>query len=135
MAAQLGVEFVLKIHDGAATYNPVGGFRSNNFTINGARVDITNKDSGAYTEALEGAGFLGLSTSASGVFMDDAAFADVHGHLLARTHPLAQIFVPDWGTYEGKLAITSLEMAGEQDGEITYSISLENAGDMPFTAL
>ena len=46
-----------------------------------------------------------------------------------------QIVIPDFGTVEGAFQITSLEFAGEHNGEVTYDLSLESAGALTFTAL
>ena len=46
-----------------------------------------------------------------------------------------QIVIPDFGTVEGPFQITSLEFAGEHNGEVTYELSLESAGALTFTAM
>mgnify|MGYP004452872973 CR=1 FL=1 len=45
-----------------------------------------------------------------------------------------QAILPDWGTIEGPFQITSLEVSGAHDGEVTFSVSLESAGDWTWTA-
>jgi len=134
MAAQKGKDLLLKIHDGTA-YQVVGGFRSNSFSINGENIDVTNKGSAGYRELMEGGGIVSVSTSGSGVFLDDLAFKDVHDKVLAQTHADCEITVPDFMTYTGNFAISSLEMSGEHNGEVTYSISLESAGAVTAVAL
>ncbi len=131
MAAQKGKELLLKIHDGSS-YELIGGFKSNDFTINGETVDVTTKDNTGYKELLEGVGVRSITTSGNGVFMDDAAFGVAHSHMLAGTHPECEIIVPGFGTYTGKFAITSLQMSGSYEGEITYDITLESAGVVTF---
>ena len=137
MVAQLGKDLILGIGDGGSpeAFQMVGGFRSNSFTINGESVEITNKGSGGFREFLDGAGIRSLSASGSGVFEDDAVFADVNGKVMAGTIANWQITVPDFGTYTGKFHIGSLEMAGEHNGEVTYTISLESAGAIIYSAL
>jgi TP901-1 family phage major tail protein len=46
-----------------------------------------------------------------------------------------QIVIPDFGTVAGAFQITSLEFAGEHDGEVTYEVALESAGELTFTAV
>ncbi len=137
MVAQLGKDLILDIEDDllAGTYNAVGGFRSNSFTINGESVEITNKGSNGFREFLDGAGIRSLSASGSGVFEDDVTFAGVNDKVLAGTIANWRITVPGLGTYTGKFHIGSLEMAGEHNGEVTYSISLESAGAITFAAV
>lgn len=127
MAAQKGREFVLKIHDGT-TYQTIGGFRSNSFSINGENIEVTNKGSEGYRELMQGGGIVSISTSGSGVFLNDDYFKLVHDKILAQEHADCQIIVPDFMTYTGDFAMSSLEMSGEHNGEVTYSISLESAG-------
>jgi TP901-1 family phage major tail protein len=45
-----------------------------------------------------------------------------------------QIVIPDFGTVQGPFQITSLEFAGEHDGEVTYDMALESAGELTFAA-
>jgi TP901-1 family phage major tail protein len=46
-----------------------------------------------------------------------------------------QIVIPDFGTVQGAFQITTLEFAGEHNGEVTYELSLESAGALAFTAM
>lgn len=127
MAAQKGREFILQIHDGT-DYQTIGGFRSNSFSINGETIDVTNKGSAGQRELLADAGVVSISTSGSGVFVDDDYFKLVHDKMLAQDHANCKITVPGFMSYSGDFAISSLEMSGEHNGEVTYSISLESAG-------
>lgn len=137
MAAQKGKELLVKLgnEDGPPeTFTALGGFRTNSLQINGETVDITNKDSNGFRELLDGAGIRSLSFSGSGVFLDDTQFAAANTAVLGGAKKNYEIIVPDFGTYGCAAIITSLEMAGEHNGEITYSISMESAGDVTFTA-
>lgn len=134
MAAQKGRELLLKVSNGSGGYDPVGGFQSNSFDINGQAVDITNKDSGGFKEALSGAGTVSISTSASGVFMGDDEFQTVHDAALNNTHLDCQIVVPGFQTYQGNFIVNSLSMEGGTEEAVTYNISLESAGPITITA-
>jgi TP901-1 family phage major tail protein len=46
-----------------------------------------------------------------------------------------QIVIPGFGTVAGLFQISSLEFAGEHNGEVTYDLALESAGELTFTAL
>lgn len=136
MVAQAGKDLLLKVEDDAIpdTFVAVGGFRSNSFTINGEGVDITNKDSAGFKELLDGAGVRSITASGTGVFMDDAIFAQVNTDVLAGSIKTWQVIIPAFGTYEGSYLITSVEFAGEHNGEATYTINLESSGAIAFTA-
>lgn len=135
MSAQKGKELLLQVNDGTGTYETVGGFTSNSFDIGGQAVDITNKDSGVFKEALSGAGLVTISTSASGVFMDDASFERVHAAAIANTHLDCRITLPDFMTYTGPFIVSTLGISGEMEGAVTYSINLDSAGTITTAAI
>ncbi len=66
--------------------------------------------------------------------MDDAIFAQVNTDVLAGSIKTWQVIIPAFGTYEGDYLITSVEFAGEHNGEATYTINLESSGAIVFTA-
>ncbi|HET8543174.1 MAG TPA: phage tail tube protein [Pseudolabrys sp.] len=45
-----------------------------------------------------------------------------------------QIVIPSFGTVQGPFQITSLEFAGDHNGEVTYDMALESAGELAFAA-
>lgn len=132
MTAQKGRDLILQIHDGS-DYETIGGFRTNSFTINNETADVSTKDSGAFRQLMADTGLRQLSTSGNGVFLGDAQFEVAHGHAMAGTHPMCKIMAPGLGAYTGAFAIRSLDMAGNHNGEVTYNIALESAGDISFT--
>ena len=136
MAAQKGSDFLVKIGDGGSpeAFTAVGGFRSNSFRINNETIDVTSKDSSGKRELLSGGGLQSFSVSGSGVFVDDTAFNAAHTATQNKTNDNWQVIVPDYGTYEGPFQVTSLEYAGEHNGEVTYTLALESAGAVTFTA-
>lgn len=140
MAAQSGRDLLLKIHDGSgsfddANYAVVGGFKSNNINITAQSVDITNKDSNGFSEMLESAGNISISTGGDGVFVDDASFQRVHDHVLAQTHPDCKLVFPGFAEYTGKFHISSLNITGNDNDAITYAITLESSGVVTVTTL
>ena len=46
-----------------------------------------------------------------------------------------QVIVPDFGVIEGPFQIASLEIGGRHDGEVTFDLALESAGELTFTGL
>ncbi|WCL55781.1 phage major tail protein, TP901-1 family [Gimibacter soli] len=116
-----------------ATYEAAGGFRTNSFTFSGETIDVTSKDSGGY-RALMAGGTRALSTSGSGVFVSDDIVKMLNTKIAAGELVDCELVVPGLGSYSGMFAIKSLEMSGEHNGEVTYSISLDSAGVVAFTA-
>ena len=49
--------------------------------------------------------------------------------------PNFQVVIPDFGIVEGAFQITSLEYAGNYDGEATYEMSFSSAGSLAFSAI
>jgi len=145
MAAQKGLDVLMKI-DISGTKTTIGGLRSTSITLNDESVDITNKDSLGSRTLLAGAGVNSLSISGSGVFTDSAAEVAVRTAFQAQQNTSDgtsgqtaafesfQFRIPNLGTYTGAFQITSLEYAGEYNGEATYSMSFESAGYITFAA-
>ena len=133
MAAQLGKSLLLKINI-SGTMTTLGGMRSTSMTLNDEMVDITNKDSGSQRFLLAAGGISSMSITASGVFTDSTAETTLRSKFATSTFESYNVIVPDLGTYAGTFMITSLEYAGEYNGEATYSVTLESAGSVTFSA-
>lgn len=141
MAAQKGSALLLKIGaDNTAsaasdTYTTVGGLRSTSITMNDEAVDVTTKDSSGIRELLANGGVQSLSISGSGVFTDAASETTLRSAFGASDFHNFQVIIPDFGTYTGEFMVASLEYAGEYNGEVTYSITLENSGAFTFATV
>ncbi len=138
MAAQKGSAMLLKIGDGGspATFSVVGGMRSNDITFNNEMVDITSADDASkWRQLLADAGIKSASLSGSGVFKDDAQDGTIREVFFAGGIRQWQITIPGFQTLEGNFQITSLQYQAEHNGEVTYSITLESAGEIFNTAI
>lgn len=137
MAAQCGAAIIVSFKDDAGTpaYQVVSGLRSRNISLNAETVDVTNANStGVWRELLSGCGVRSASISGSGVFADDAGLEAVRDAFDEHENRDAKIFIPDYGTLEGPFKVTALELGGEYNGEVTFSMTLESAGAVTFTA-
>lgn len=133
MAAQKGSSLLLKIGSGSpVSYTTVGGLRSTSITMNDEAVDVTNKDSAGVRTLLAQGGVNSMSVSGSGVFTDAASEATLRSAFNAATFSSFQIIIPELGTYTGSFMVASLEYAGEYNGEVTYSVTLESSGSVSF---
>ncbi len=139
MAAQKGKDVLLKLGNGDGppeTFATVGGLRTTALNFNSQSVDVTDVESaGQWRELLAGTGVKSASISGSGVFKDGASDASVRQAFFDQTHDNWQIVIPDFGTVEGAFQIRELQYAGSHDGEATFTLSLESAGALSFTAL
>jgi TP901-1 family phage major tail protein len=134
MAAQKGKDLLVKIADGMS-FTTVAGMRTRRLAFNAETVDITHAESaGRWRELLEGAGVKRAGVAGRGLFKDAASDALVRQTFFDGAVKSYQIVIPDFGTVEGPFQITSLEFAGEHDGEVSFDLSLESAGALAFTA-
>ena len=128
--AEKGLSFLLKLAGTA-----IGGMRSTAMTINGEEVDITNKGStGQWRELLAGAGVVSMSISASGVFIDNNNVITCRGYSIGRTLNEFVLEFESGDTYTGDFQIGNFEHAGDYNGEVTYSMTLESSGAVVFAA-
>ena len=137
MAAQAGRDLLLKLdQDGNGSFQTVAGLRSRRVALNATAVDITSSDSaGRWRELLSSAGTRTASLSGSGLFRDQASDAAVRLLFFAGDIRDWQVVIPDFGTLTGPFQVTALEYAGRHDGEVTYELALESAGELVFAVL
>ena len=135
MPAQKGKDLLLKLDsDGAGTFATVAGLRSKSLAFNTETVDITHADSvGRWRELLAGAGAKHAKVSGAGIFKDAASDALVRDYVFAGTIRDWQVVIPDFGTVQGPFQIAAFELTGRHDGEVTFELSLESAGELTFT--
>lgn len=137
MAVQSGKDLLLKVDlsdDGQ--FETVAGLRATRISFNAETVDVTSLEStGGWRELLSGAGVKSASISGSGVFRDAATDARARQIFFDGETPAFQVVIPDFGVVEGPFQITSIEYAGNHNGEATYSLSLASAGALEFVAL
>ena len=133
MTAQKGKDLLVKIA-GAGGYTTVAGLRTRRLAFNAETVDITHAESAnRWRELLDGAGIKRASVSGRGLFKDATSDALMRQAFFDGSVVSHQIVIPDFGTVQGPFQITSLEIAGEHNGEVTYDMSLESAGELTFT--
>jgi TP901-1 family phage major tail protein len=134
MSAQKGKDLLIKIDDGSG-FTTVAGLRTRRLAFNAETVDITHAESAnRWRELLDGAGVKRASVSGRGLFKDAASDELVRGTFFDGAVKDYQVVIPDFGTVAGAFQITSLEFAGEHNGEVTFDLSLESAGELTFTA-
>ena len=134
MTAQKGKDLLIKIADGAS-FTTVAGLRTRRLAFNAETVDITHAESvNRWRELLDGAGVKRASVSGRGLFKDASTDELMRQTFFDGAVKTYQIVIPDFGTVEGPYQITNLEFAGEHNGEVTYDVAFESAGEQTFTA-
>jgi len=133
MVAQKGKDLLLKINDETNGYITVAGLRARQISFNTETVNITDSESaGRWRELLSGTGVRRSSVTGSGIFKDADSDAIIRSVFFESRIKSWQVVIPDFGTVEGEFQIVSLEYAGQHDGEVTFDISLESAGEIVF---
>lgn len=137
MPAKMGKDLLVKVDAiGGGVYETVAGLRATRISLNAETVDATTASSvGRWRELLTGAGARSVAVSGSGVFRDSTSDTLVQGAFFDNTDLEAELVVPDFGVMTGPFQVTSLEYAGDHDGEATFEISLASAGAISFAAL
>jgi len=137
MAAQKGSALLMKIGNAASpeVFTTIGGMRSTSISMNDEIVDVTNKDSGRQRAILAQGGVVSMTVSGSGVFTDTASETTLESKFDQSSLTNYQFLVPDFGTYTGKFMLTTLEYAGEFNGEVTYSFTFESSGTITFATV
>lgn len=135
MGAQKGKDLLLKVDAGVpGGYVTVAGLRTKKIAFNSQSVDVTDQDlAGRWRELLAGAGVQRASVSGSGIFKDAQSDAKIRETFFATSIVNWQLVVPDFGTLQGPFQIIALEYSGNHDGEVSFEIGLESAGQISFT--
>lgn len=109
----------------------IAGLRSNSFNLNGETVDVTTKDStNQWRELKDGAGVVSMSVSGSGIFDDNSNVIALRAAVISRAADTYSVVFESGDEYYGLFQVTSIEQAGEFNDGLTYSVSLESAGEI-----
>ncbi len=125
------ITFVGSFANTIELFKTVGGLRSKSFSFASEGVEVTNHGSNQWREMLDGAGIKSVSISGEGVYTSATNYKALEAAAFANTLVcLAFLDVVGGRVYNGCFKITAIEASGEFDGEATYSISAESAGEI-----
>ena len=132
MGAQRGGDVLIKI-EREGGFETVAGLRTKRFALDARTVDVTDAESrGRWRELLAASGIRTASVSGSGIFKDAASDALLRDAFFAGLAPTVRLIVPGFGALVGPMQIARLEYGGAFDGEATFEIALESAGEITF---
>jgi TP901-1 family phage major tail protein len=135
MSAQRGKDLLLKMAAGGDSFVTVAGLRTKRLAFNSETVDATDSESaGRWRELLAGAGVQRAAVSGSGIFKDQASDAAIRTTFFAAEIKNWQLAIPDFGVVAGPFQVTALEYTGNHNGEVSFDIALESAGQLAFEA-
>lgn len=137
MAVQNGKDLLIKVDlIGDGQFVTMAGLRATKIGFNAETVDVTSLDSaGGWRELLAGAGVKTASISGSGVFRDENTDERARQIFFDAEMPDFQVVIPSFGIVQGSFQITSIEYAGNYNGEATFDMSFASAGLLTFTAI
>lgn len=137
MGAQSGKDMLLKLDEtGSGSFITVAGIRSRQLAFNAQTIDTTDSQSaGQWRELLQGGGVKTANLSGSGIFKDAQSDARIRELFFAGQVREWQVVIPDFGNIVGKFQISALEFAANHNGEVTFDVALESAGEISFEAL
>lgn len=135
MAVQAGKDLLVKVDmtsDGQ--FETIAGLRAKRVSFNAETVDVTSLDSsGGWRELLAGAGVRSAAISGSGVFREAGTDERARQLFFNGLTPDFQVIIPDFGVVQGPFQVSALEYAGALNGEATFELSLQSAGELVFT--
>lgn len=135
MAVQAGKDLLVKVDmtsDGQ--FETIAGLRATRVSFNAEPVEVTSLDSeGGWRELLAGAGVRSAAISGSGVFRDAGTDERARQLFFNGLTPDFQVIIPDFGVVQGPFQVSALEYAGSLNGEATFELSLQSAGELIFT--
>jgi len=134
MVAQKGKDLLLKIDKNSdGNFATVAGMRSRRIAFNAETVDVTDFESaGRWRQLLAGAGMQRASISGAGIFKNAASDERIRSLFFNGLIVPWEIIIPDFGSVIGLFQLTSLEYAGEHNGEVNFDMSMESAGALTF---
>ncbi len=135
MAAQNGKDLLIKVDlTGDGQFETMAGLRATRVSFNAESVDVTTLESqGGWRELLAGAGVKSANISGSGVFKDAGTDERARQLFFSGLTPDFQVIIPDFGVVQGPFQVSALEYAGSLNGEATFELSLQSAGELVFT--
>lgn len=133
--AQNGRLMRIKAGDGGdpETFTAIAGAREESFTLENGEINITNKDSNARRELLDG-GTQSINLSVSGVHIAGTSASDLFSKARAGSIDNYEIEWEDGETLEGAFQVRNFERTGNHEGEVTFTCELQSSGDYTHSA-
>lgn len=137
----VGKEFLVEIQDPAdstgATWKVIAGLRATAGDLSASFFDVTNKDNMPWSQMIAG-GIRKMTISLGGVFTDAPSLSYLNWMVAEGSN--SGVIIPfklsseDGDMYEGRFAIKTLARTGAHTAEETWTMALDSAGDITYTA-
>jgi len=132
-----GNVFLLKEGNGASpeVFTTVAALRATSYSINGATVDVSDKDGATWRELLDGGGLKTLMISADGTF-EDSESTQSNLRSRAMDGSLNNYQLDDGeDVLECAFQVASFDADGPLNEGQTFSVTLESSGTPSVTAV
>jgi len=128
-----GVDIIIEVQKDADTFITVGGQRGATLSESNETIDITSKDSGGAYEYDYG--LYGWTISCDGLYIKDDEGYEALGNAM-RNKEKVRVQVKEEGqaTKVGEALITTKDLEGPYDSEVTYSVEFQGTGKLEVPA-
>ena len=137
MAKYCGKDFLVQRGDGASpeVFTTIVAGRSLGLTINNESVDVTTKGEVPWRQLIA-CGIKSMSITVAGVITGDAVLKSMETDANGTSNTIHnfKIISGRGDTYMGAFLVASFGRTGEYNGAEQYSITLESAGAITYTA-
>lgn len=125
-----GVDILIEIEaDGGGSFITVGGQRGASLSESSETIDTTTKDSGGAFEYDYG--FYGWEISCDGLYIKNDEGYELLGTAMQQKKKVrVQVKEEGSATKVGEALVTSKELDGPYDAEVTYSVTLQGSGKL-----
>jgi len=139
MSAIHGSTIVLKLGDDGdpETFAAIAGMKSKKLSVNNEAIDVTTQDSvDLWREYLDQGGVKSVNLAGDGVFAAGVQQGTLLGIAMSGTDIVRsyQLVMPGFGTFEGPFLLESYEMNADTTDAAQFSLTLNSAGQVTFTA-
>lgn len=102
--------------------------------LNHVAMDTSCVGGSAWRQLMDQAGFSALSITGAGIFTDAASEELARGYAFSRSVKNFRLYFGNGDYLQGAFVIAAYTRSGMHDGEETYAMRLESAGDVQFVA-
>jgi TP901-1 family phage major tail protein len=136
MTAQRGDDVILKIGNAGTpeTFSVIGGLRGTGFIFSGKSVDATHLNTQGWQTLLNQSGIRSAKIFANGLFTDSVSEALTRQLAFNQSLSNYQIVFGNGDVLQGSFKITNYARNGTHREVESYSLTLESAGEIAYTA-
>ena len=134
MTKYLGKNFLVQVGDvgAAANFVTVASMRTTALSINNEQIDVTEKDVMPWRELMEG-GLRSMDVSLAGPMSDGASLTTMRSAVNTGQIRYFKLLSGLGDTWIGKFQVATMERAGDNDKEETYTLKLMSSGAITYT--